>query len=83
MTVPLDVPVLIIGSQSRPQPGQTQSPPGPDLERLDPHSVCDRVTVLQRFGEAGRLLIIRVAEPAIPMRFDPVGLGLEPTARLG
>ncbi|QKE93882.1 AAA family ATPase (plasmid) [Lichenicola cladoniae] len=80
MSRALDVPVLIIGSQRRQQPGETQSPPGPDLQRLDPHSVCDRVLVLQRTGEAGRLLIVRPAEPAIPMRFDPVGLRFEPAA---
>ncbi|NPD68176.1 AAA family ATPase (plasmid) [Lichenicola cladoniae] len=82
MSRALDVPVLIIGSQRRQQPGETQSPPDPDLERLDPHSVCDRVLLLQRFGEVGQLLIVRPAEPVIPMRFDPVGLRFEPAAGL-
>ncbi|MGI4745630.1 MAG: DnaB-like helicase C-terminal domain-containing protein [Janthinobacterium lividum] len=80
MSRALDVPVLIIGSQRRRQPGKTQSPPGPDLQQLDPHSVCDRVLVLQRTGEAGQLLIVRPTEVAIPMRFDPVGLRFEPAA---
>ncbi|NPD70451.1 hypothetical protein HPQ61_27810, partial [Acetobacteraceae bacterium] len=72
--------MLIIGSQIRQQPGQTQSPTGPDLQRLDPQSVRDRVLGLQRTGEVGQLLIVRPAEPAIPMRFDPVGLRFEPAA---
>ncbi|NPD69850.1 AAA family ATPase (plasmid) [Lichenicola cladoniae] len=82
MSRALDVPVLIIGSQRRQQPGETQSPPGRDLQRLDPHSVCDRVLVLQRTGEAAQLLIVRPVEPAIAMRFDPVGLRFEPAAGL-
>ncbi|NPD70003.1 hypothetical protein HPQ61_25310, partial [Acetobacteraceae bacterium] len=80
MSRALDVPVLIIGSQRRQKPGETRSPPGPDLQRLDPHSVCDRVFVLQRNGEAAQLLVVRPAEPAIAMRFDPVGLRFEPAA---
>lgn len=82
MSRALNVPVLIIGSQPRQRPAETQSPPGPDLQRLDPHAVCDRVLVLQRAGEVGQLLIVRPAETAIPMRFDPVGLRFGPAAGL-
>lgn len=82
MSRTLNVPVLIIGSQPRQRPGETQSPPGPDLQRLDPHTVCDRVLVLQRAGEVGRLRIARPFELAIPMHFNPAGLRFEPVARL-
>lgn len=73
-----DVPVLIVGSQGRLQPGHGESLP--DLQWLDPQSVCDRVLVLQRTSEAARLLIVSPVTPEIPMRFDPVHLRFNMTS---